>query len=154
MTDLERLQVVGNYTIASEKVDNCTPDWEMGIICIGVIGLILFAVLSLFFMFEDEFLFRIFFLGAVISTIFTFVPMFTKGCGVRIYLISSDEDESNVTTAYRFTKNPDKDIVKVKKIVDNFVIKANKNMKEYEAKKEMKKECCIRYNSIVKKVKE
>jgi hypothetical protein len=75
-----------------------------------------------------------------------------------IYVVPDRTKESQLETYYKFTKNPDRDAIMIREIIDRYVDLAEGEMARKNAQNEATKkkmgECCTQYQAVMEKVKE
>lgn len=156
---METLRTIGNYSITSEKVDDCPHKYhdDIGMCCMCVCCISL--LLCLIFLQNNNMIYAlILFIITCISGFILISILKYNGCGTRISL-KNNEDRGYIigSNSYQFTNNPDYDALEIKKIVDDFERYANEldaaNKKREEEQERLKRECCNKYKSVIQKVK-
>jgi len=156
------LDTVGEkYLIKSEKVDDCLPNWEYIATSIGIVGAILSAIGSTYFLMMGNNMGILLLAIALIFIMVLCLPMMMKqGCGIKISLISGGV-VGLVTieyTTYQFSGNGCRDVKKIQKIVDGYKTMADRLIHEAEEQQRLESEkeqlCCTQYQDVVALVKE
>lgn len=153
---METLRTIKNYSITSEKVDDCPHNYhdDICIICM-VVGFIS-LLLCLNSLKNNNMIYAlILFIITCISGFILILSFKYNGCGTIIRLNENNKIISS--KSYQFTENPDCDVLEIKKIVDEFEKYANElnatNKKREEEQQKLKMECCNKYKSVIQKVK-
>ena len=153
------LQEIGLFTIWSERIDNYVPDWVFPVGAMGFVGIMIGMCLHLFMLFggvtPSEWRFWIL-ITIGLSLILLFAPQeyYKNKCGVSISLNGTN---TSLTSKFTLSNNVNRDAKKIKKIVDKYVkiahqIDAAEKSKEL-SERNLKQECCTRYNEVIQKVK-
>jgi hypothetical protein len=153
------LHTIGEYRITSEKVDSCLPGWAGICEVFGIVVLVASIFLALYFAsIGNGVHFILMVTSFILGCSMLFLPRRFKNCGVEITLEVPDRTaEVQYETTYQFTKDPEKDALKIQEIINSHIQTANhrtKNKKaEQKAEDEKKQECCTRYQEVMHKVK-
>jgi hypothetical protein len=152
MTELKR---VGKYSIVSEKIDNYKSAW-----LILPVGLLfgLACVAFMLAMVPGIFQTLCIFLCGVLGGGSVLITTSPGECGIRIKVIEYDDGTQTSRyypyTSFPISDNPEKDILKINKIVSKYEQTINSFIRDDERERQEKDTCCDTCKELIRRVKQ
>lgn len=145
----------GEYSITSEKVDECPPNWASYAELCGLGGAVITFLISMYLVGTGNDAWIVMFIVGILFVVGMFSPILKEDCGVKIALLHGSATIHY--DYYQLTSDPNHDAQAIQNKVERFKQYANRLIEERSARKKAEQvkqeQCCNRYTEVIQKVK-